>query len=62
MWENFLCLLNSEKFSNIESYVKILEKLDYDLLIIDAYHMGKGFQCLSVGKAQEEEKRGREDL
>jgi cysteinyl-tRNA synthetase len=41
--ENFLCLLNPEKFGSSESYVKILEKLDYDLLIIDAYHMGKAF-------------------
>ena len=39
--ENFLCLLNPEKFKNSESFIKTLENLDYDLLIIDADHMGK---------------------
>jgi cysteinyl-tRNA synthetase len=47
--ENFLCLLNPEKFKSSESFIKTLEKLDYDLLIIDADHMG---EALSVSQVE----------
>ncbi|WP_320046756.1 endo alpha-1,4 polygalactosaminidase [uncultured Ilyobacter sp.] len=46
--ENFLCLLNPEKFKSAESFIKTLENLDYDLLIIDADHMGKALSRSQV--------------
>lgn len=51
--ENFLCLLNPEKFGNLENYVKILERLDYDLLIIDAFHMGRAFTPSQVERLKQ---------
>ncbi|MGL4866689.1 MAG: endo alpha-1,4 polygalactosaminidase [Cetobacterium sp.] len=39
--ENFLYLLNPEKFKNIEDYVRVLKNTDFDLLIIEPSLNGK---------------------
>jgi cysteinyl-tRNA synthetase len=57
--ENFLCLLNPEKFKSAESFIKTLENLDYDLLIIDADHMGKALSRSQVERLKKKKNGSR---
>ncbi|ADO83033.1 endo alpha-1,4 polygalactosaminidase [Ilyobacter polytropus] len=57
--ENFLCLLNPEKFKSAESFIKTLENLDYDLLIIDSDHMGKALSRSQVERLKKKKNGAR---